>query len=561
MPRNEDWWRLQDELSRQGYLAREDVRDIVTDADITPTLQDAIARAGGAGGENWADPIRLQDVNRYIPVVEALRGRFCGVPDRGGTIGTQTFGSPKGRWSRGVLRLSIDTTGCNFVNAPGAMATPAALIATAFRRWQAVSPFFNFIQVQVNAAADIRVVFGGSEVDSRFGAAGGVLASGGYPEQGNLQFDSAETWSDGSVANTSNLLAVAVHEVGHILGLSHSSRPGGTMYPYQTPIATVDAESQSAIRAMYGWTPQQPLPDRATSDRVALGVTSITNFSGRIETARMVWKGVRNDTRLYESDLLAGGWTPQRPIPRFGASHGPALAEIGTGGAPPSTGLLMAWKGLPGDQGLYWSRDNGTGWQPQQRILGVGSSTRPALANVGGRIVMAWKGIEGDSGIYWSVFDGGGGWAPQKRVPGVGTSDSPTLASIGDRLFMFWKGIAGDSNGYWSVHDFASDPIWRPQRRIEYFSYQTEGGIPVAIGTTGGLSAARRGGDILLAWKGLEGDSGIYVSLFADGEFGGQIRVPDVGTAIGPTVGGVDGSTLMAWKGIEDDDVIYWSRL
>jgi hypothetical protein len=512
-----------------------------------------------------AGRINLQDVPAELiikrPAPSSGAGRFCSVPDPGGPIDPLTFGSPGGRWSRGNLRVSINPTGCNFVNAPGANLTAVGLITNAFTLWQAVSPFFTFTQLPPNVPADIRVVFGNQSVDPSFGAAGGVAGSARYPESGNIQFDSAETWSAGALPNTINLLAAAIHEVGHALGLSHSNQPGGTMYPFQTPAVIVDVESQNALRAMYDWTPQQALGDRGTSDRATLGVTRSSNFGGVTIIPRMAWKGVGGDSSIYESELQAGGWTPQRRIANIGSSHSPSLASIPAPGPVPQTGLLMAWTGAPGDQGLYWSRDLGSGWETQRRIPGVGSSTRPALANAAGSVWMAWKGAGDDSGIYYSAFDGVGAWSPQARINGVGTSDTPALVGVGNRLFMFWKGIAGDSTAYWSVIDFVSEPIWRPQRRIEYFSYDTGGGISHAIGTSGGLTATPRGNSILVAWKGAPGDSGIYVSLFADNEFGGQIRVANIGTSIGPSVVDMNGTTLMAWKGAEGDSAIYWSQL
>jgi len=211
----------------------------------------------------------------------------------------------------------------------------------------------------------------------------------------------------------------------------------------------------------------------------------------------------------------------------------------------------------------------GAGWEGQRGVAGVGSSAGPALANVNGRICMAWKGVGDDGGIYWSIYNGAEGWSPQSNTPGatqdnvlgVGTSDSPALVAFNGMLYMFWKGVSGDSNAYYSFFDFANDPIWKPQRRIEYFSYETGGGVPHAIGTSGALSAAVRGNSIILAWKGVEDDSTIYFSLFANNEFSGQAGVPNVGTSVGPSVIQADGRTYMTWKGIEGDTGIYWSRL
>src|SRR5262249_54544590 len=76
-----------------------------------------------------------------------------------------------------------------------------------------------------------------------------------------------------------------------------------------------------------------------------------------------------------------------------------------------------------------------------------------------------------------------------------------------------------------------------------------------------GLSATQHGDRILLAWKGMEEDPGIYFSLFDGNEFTGQIRVGAVGTTQGPGVCRIGTTTHMAWKGLEGDSVIYWSTL
>jgi hypothetical protein len=76
-----------------------------------------------------------------------------------------------------------------------------------------------------------------------------------------------------------------------------------------------------------------------------------------------------------------------------------------------------------------------------------------------------------------------------------------------------------------------------------------------------GRAAAVRGSRIILAWKGISGDSSIWFSFLENGEFGGQIRVPNVGTSVGPSLVDVGGQTLMAWQGVSGDSNIYWSQL
>ena len=88
-----------------------------------------------------------------------------------------------------------------------------------------------------------------------FDGTGGVLAHTFYPAPpnpepiaGDMHFDDSEGWRIG--ANT-DLFSVALHELGHALGLGHSDNPAAVMYPYykmQTGLSSLDI---AAIQTMY----------------------------------------------------------------------------------------------------------------------------------------------------------------------------------------------------------------------------------------------------------------------------------------------------------------------
>jgi matrixin len=544
-----DWRGLQVQLVAHGFLAPEQAGDdLYGDRVASPSLIEAVQRLYRSAGleRRFSDGIHWWDI---AGVYGALQSRFCGVVDPPvGGLHTLAFGSPLGRWQRTALTFSINTAGCSL----GAAAT--AIIAGAFAQWQAASRG-RLVLSQVPSGGDLQVVFGGAPIYPKFGAKGGVAGHALPPPSGVIQLDSAETWSAATPppAGSTSLLAIALHEIGHALGLAHSDDPASIMYPFGPPLATLDAESIEAIQSIYGWLPQRRLSDRGTSDRPALGVVTQFNFTSRWDTPYMVWKGVGDDSSLWWSRLDGDSWTPQQVLPDFGSSHGPVLAPYGGQ-------LLMAWKGVPGDQSIWYSLGSDGNWTPQQTVPNVGTASRPALGSAGGVQVMAWRGIQGDESLWWATY-GATGWSAQQQVRGVGSSDSPTLAHIGDKLFMFWKGVSGDANAYWSWMEPAGDTIWRPQRPIEYTDSVTGGMISLRIGTTGGLSATTRGDEILLAWKGVQGDSGIWFAVFDGSEFSGQVSVPGVGTSVGPSVVAANDTVLMAWKGVSGDSGIYWSTL
>lgn len=170
------------------------------------------------------------------------------------------------------------------------------------------------------------------------------------------------------------------------------------------------------------------------------------------------------------------------------------------------------------------------------------------------------EGIRDHQAIFWSVFDGTN-WAPQREIRGIGTSHSPTLARLGNHLHMFWKGIRNDSALYHSSLDVSSGSgIWRPQEKVRFIDSQASGMVWAYPGTTHGPAATVVGNRILLTWKGVANDQGIYCSFYDGTDFTGQIRVPNVGTTEGPGILAFGGVVHMAWKGIVNDSTIYWLR-
>jgi hypothetical protein len=96
-------------------------------------------------------------------------------------------------------------------------------------------------------------------VDSpELGYPGDVLAFTTFPHDGgDVYFDDAEHWTAYD-RGPADLYLVAAHEIGHALGLDHSSIPTALMYPVLTPqITGITSDDRAGIQALYGPPNQQ----------------------------------------------------------------------------------------------------------------------------------------------------------------------------------------------------------------------------------------------------------------------------------------------------------------
>ncbi|MFC4053487.1 hypothetical protein ACFOY4_27690 [Actinomadura syzygii] len=266
------------------------------------------------------------------------------------------------------------------------------------------------------------------------------------------------------------------------------------------------------------------------------------------EAVFMVWKGVNGDEHVWWNRLNADGvtWTGPQIVPGANSSAGVAL--VGSD----RTRFTMAWKGVNGDQRIWVNNFANNAWTTPQPLAGAASSVGPGGTNMAGPW-LAWKGVEGDQAIWWThQFND---WSAPQKIPGAFSSFGPAMANrqVDARTvepIVTWKGVDGDQRIWWNNYNSVTNTWTGPQ-------------VVPGANTSAGTALASVGGEVYAAWKGVGGDERIWwnkLPQFSSTWTAPQV-VPGANSSVGPALARRSGVPYLTWKGVNGDERIWWSRL
>ncbi|KAM0927216.1 hypothetical protein ACQ4PT_003284 [Festuca glaucescens] len=268
--------RLKGYLSHFGYLPSAPSTSPFTDA-FDADLEAAIAtyqRNFGLDATGALDPSTVtQMVAPRCGVADVINGTSTmdrnrnssasssGSHAHGRHLYTYFPGGPMWPPFRRDLTYALTATSATSID----RATLSAVFARAFARWSDATTL-RFAEAAPGADADITIGFYAGDHGDGEGFDGplGTLAHAFSPTDGRFHLDAAEAWtvaSDGGDASSPgavDLESVAVHEIGHLLGLGHSSVQGSIMYPtIRTGTRKVELETDDVqgIQSLYGTNP------------------------------------------------------------------------------------------------------------------------------------------------------------------------------------------------------------------------------------------------------------------------------------------------------------------
>jgi|GEM_PF-5888512 len=458
---------VQEYLVRFGYLKK----DSYTRDKLDHATFDALSK--------FQERFGLEKTGMFDERTRARMGvSRCGLPDM--RLGIEF--TTNCCWNRrnGTFNLTFA-----FNNGTGDIAGTAEFqaVRNAFQTWAAVIPF-TFTEVNSNQNPDVLIDWRPAK-DPDLSMVGSVMAHSDYPPGCSvvvpqntlplpLHFDDSEnTWAIGAAAGAYDVESVALHEIGHILGLQHSTVAGAVMWPSlgtNTILRVLTQDDISGVQKCYGR--RLALPGGA---RVA---ASVQRPNDQVDAF-----AVGNDGILFVLfEVNNGPWSA--PIQITPPNFAPPGASIAAALQPPNEQLDAFLVGNNGALFVLFEVNNGP-WSPPIQISP--SNFAPPGANVAAvhqppndQLDAFVVGNNGGLFVFFEVNNGP--WStpiqisPQNFAP-PGASIAAIHQPPNDQLDAF---VVGNNGAIFVLFEVNNGP-WTPPIQISSPNFAPPGASIAAV--------------------------------------------------------------------------------
>ncbi|KFO25633.1 Stromelysin-2 [Fukomys damarensis] len=252
--------------------------------------------------------------------LEVIRKPRCGVPDVGQF---STFpGMPK--WRKNHLTYRI----VNYTQDLPRAAVDSA-IKKALKVWEGVTPL-TFTRM-LEGEADIMISFAVREHGDfyPFDGPGNRLAHA-YPPgpefYGDVHFDDDEKWTED--ASGTNLFLVAAHELGHSLGLFHSTDTKALMYPLYNSFTDLtrfrlSQDDVDGIQFLYGPPPPSPAEPEVPAESSPLESGTLVKCDPALSFDAV--STLRGEILFFKNRFDEKSQSMEKGFPRFIADDFPGV--------------------------------------------------------------------------------------------------------------------------------------------------------------------------------------------------------------------------------------------
>lgn len=425
---------VHDYLARYGYFPDADLAarypmwrpamafDAPDPTVLDEPMQQALRLFQGANGL----PVTGEVDEATLALMQRPR---CGVPDQPVVTDSAVseFVAQGNRWPGPTVTYSHES----FTPDLTPQAARAALRG-AFDRWSAVIPL-NFAE-RAAGGGDIRVAFGRGDhgCGYPFDGVGSTLAHCFYPPPnggdiaGDCHFDEDERWTRGDPVSGIDLDTVALHELGHGIGLNHSADPDAVMYAYYGGARReLHADDVAGAQHVYG----RRFRWASLGGTITTGIAVGNNADGRFEVfVRGTDGALYHRWQTRPSNGWNAGWS----------SLGGQVIGTPAVGRNADGRLEVFAKGLDGALWHRWQvRPNGT-WA-DWHSLGGGITDPVVGRNADGRLEVFVRGNDNAVWHRWQTSPNGT-WSGWSSLGGVITSGIAVGTNADGRLEVFARG-------------------------------------------------------------------------------------------------------------------------